>query len=168
MCVCLCSVGQSCPTLCDPMDCSPPGSSAHRLSQARILKWVAISFSRDSSWPGDRTCDSCIPFIVGKLFTAEPSAKAYKQFIMKIFFFNEWGKNSLLNKWCQENYNCLSKRKRQRERQTETLSWSCTNTNNNKNNSRWEGKFEVKNKILEAFEENNREYVFKLYTRRFS
>ena len=36
---------QSCPTLCDPMDCSPPGSSIHEISQARILEWVAISFS---------------------------------------------------------------------------------------------------------------------------
>ena len=46
------SVTQLCPTLCDPMDCSPPGSSVHRILQARILKWVAISFSRDSSNPG--------------------------------------------------------------------------------------------------------------------
>ena len=37
---------QSCPTLCDPMDSSPPGSSVHRILQARILDWVAISFSR--------------------------------------------------------------------------------------------------------------------------
>ena len=51
---------QSCPTLCDPMDSSPPGSSAHGISQARILEWVAISFSRGSSWPRDRTCISCI------------------------------------------------------------------------------------------------------------
>ena len=41
-------VAQSCPTLCDPMDCSPPGSSVHRILQARILEWVAISFSRRS------------------------------------------------------------------------------------------------------------------------
>ena len=39
---------QSCPTLCDPMDCSPPGSSIHGIFQARILEWVAISFSRGS------------------------------------------------------------------------------------------------------------------------
>ena len=38
-------VTQSCPTLCDPMDCSPPGSSVHRIFQARVLEWVAISFS---------------------------------------------------------------------------------------------------------------------------
>ena len=45
-------VAQSCPTLCDPMDCSPPGSSVHGISQARILEWVAISYSRVSSFPG--------------------------------------------------------------------------------------------------------------------
>ena len=43
---------QSCPTLCDPMDCSLPGSSVHRISQAKILEWVAISFSRDLPNPG--------------------------------------------------------------------------------------------------------------------
>ena len=42
-------VAQSCPTLCDPMDCSLPGSSVHGILQARILEWVAISFSRGSS-----------------------------------------------------------------------------------------------------------------------
>ena len=40
-------VTQSCPTLCDPIYCSPPGSSVHGIFQARILEWVAISFSRD-------------------------------------------------------------------------------------------------------------------------
>ena len=48
-------VTQSCPTLCDPMDCSPPGSSVHGIFQARVLEWVAISFSRGSSHPRDRT-----------------------------------------------------------------------------------------------------------------
>ena len=46
----LCLLAQSRPTLCDPMDCSPPGSSVHGISQARILEWVAISFSRDQTW----------------------------------------------------------------------------------------------------------------------
>ena len=44
-----CSVAQLCLTLCDPMDCSPPGSSIHGIPQARMLKWVAISYSRGSS-----------------------------------------------------------------------------------------------------------------------
>ena len=42
-------VAQSCRTLRDPMDCSPPGSSAHGISQARLLEWVAIAFSRDQT-----------------------------------------------------------------------------------------------------------------------
>ena len=46
---------QSCPTLCDLVDCSLPGFSLHRILQARILEWVAIFFSRGSSWPRDRT-----------------------------------------------------------------------------------------------------------------
>ena len=51
---------QSCPTLCDLMDCSPPGSSVHRIFQARILEWVSISSSKGSSWPRDWTHVSCI------------------------------------------------------------------------------------------------------------
>ena len=53
-------VAQSCPTLCDPVDCSLPGSSVHEILQARILERVAISFSRGSSRPRDRTWVSCI------------------------------------------------------------------------------------------------------------
>ena len=40
------SVAQLCPTLCDPMDCSPPGSSVHGIFQARILEWIAISYTK--------------------------------------------------------------------------------------------------------------------------
>ena len=46
---------QSCLTLCDPMDCSPPGSSVHGILQARILEWVSLSSSRGSSQPRDQT-----------------------------------------------------------------------------------------------------------------
>ena len=53
LCVCACPVIQSCLILCDPMDCSPPGSFVHGISQARILEWVAISFWRGSSQPRD-------------------------------------------------------------------------------------------------------------------
>ena len=49
-----------CPTFCDPMDCSLPGSTVHGIFQARVLEWVAISFSRGSSRPRDRTQVSCI------------------------------------------------------------------------------------------------------------
>ena len=58
--------------LCDPMDCSPPGSSVHGISQARILKWVAISFSRGSSQPRDRTH---VSWVASGFFTTEPLGK---------------------------------------------------------------------------------------------
>ena len=48
-------VAQLCPTLCDPMDCSLPGSSIHGIFQAIVLEWIAISFSRGSSWPRNPT-----------------------------------------------------------------------------------------------------------------
>ena len=48
-------VSHSCPTLCDPMDGSVPGSCVHGIFQARIFEWVAISFSRRSSWPRDKS-----------------------------------------------------------------------------------------------------------------
>jgi len=54
---------QSCPTLCDPMDCSLPVSSVHEIFQARVLEWVAIPFSRGSSWPRDGTSPAdSLPF----------------------------------------------------------------------------------------------------------
>ena len=67
---------QLCPTLCDPMDCSPPGSSVHGILQARILEWVAIFSSRGSSQPRDRTHASCSSCIAGRFFTPEPPGKA--------------------------------------------------------------------------------------------
>ena len=59
-------VAQSCPTLCDTMYCSSPGFSVHGILQARTLEWEAISFSRGSSGPRDRTQVSCI---AGRFFT---------------------------------------------------------------------------------------------------
>ena len=59
-------VAQSCLTLCDPMDCSIPGSSIHGIFQARVLEWVAISFSRGSSRPRNWTQ---VSLIVGRCFT---------------------------------------------------------------------------------------------------
>ena len=53
-------IAQSCPTLCDPVDFSLPGSSIHGILQAIILEWVTISFSKGSSQPRDRTQVSCI------------------------------------------------------------------------------------------------------------
>ena len=59
-------VAKSCPTFCNPMDCNLLGFSVHRILQARILEWIAIPFSRVSSWPRDWTQVSCTG---GKFFT---------------------------------------------------------------------------------------------------
>ena len=69
-------VAQSCPTLCDPMDCSLPGSSIHGIFQARVLEWVAISFSRGFSWPRDWTQVSCI---AGRHFTIWATREVLQQ-----------------------------------------------------------------------------------------
>ena len=66
---------QSCPTLCDPMDPSPPGFSVHGILQARILECVAMPSSRGSFWPRDGTCVSCGFCIAGRFFTTEPPGK---------------------------------------------------------------------------------------------
>ena len=57
-----------CATLFDSMDCSPPGSSVHGISQARILEWVAISFSRGSSRIWDRTWCPVSPALAGRFY----------------------------------------------------------------------------------------------------
>ena len=62
----LCCCAQLWPTLCDPMDCSPTGINVHGIFQARILEWVAIPFSRESSPPRDQTEVACI---TGGFFT---------------------------------------------------------------------------------------------------
>ena len=70
----MCSVAQSCLTLSDPMDCSPPGSSVHGILHARILEWVAMpSSSGGFSPPRDQTWVFCI---AGGSFTTEPPGKA--------------------------------------------------------------------------------------------
>ena len=60
LCYCCCLVAESCPTLCDPINYSLPGSSVHGISQARILEWVVISSFRRSSWPRGWARISCI------------------------------------------------------------------------------------------------------------
>ena len=70
-----------CPTLCDPMDCSLPGSSVHGIFQARILEWVAISFSRGSSQPRDQTQ---VSHNAGRLFTIWATREAYIALKMEI------------------------------------------------------------------------------------
>ena len=61
----LCMVSHVWLTLCNPVDCSLPGSSVHGISKARILEWVAISYSKASTQPRDQTCISCI-FWIGR------------------------------------------------------------------------------------------------------
>ena len=68
-------VVQSCPTLCDPMDCSSLGSSLHGILQARILEWVAIPSIRGSSQPRDQTQ---VSHIVGRFFTVWATREAPK------------------------------------------------------------------------------------------
>ena len=68
----LCSVLKSCLTLCDPMDYSPPGSSVHGVFQARVLKRIAISFSRGSRHPGVEPMSPVSPTVAGGLFTTKP------------------------------------------------------------------------------------------------
>ena len=75
--VCVCSVAQSCLTLCNPKDCNLPGSYVRGIFQARMLEWVAISSSRGSSRSRDRTHISCvkIPAMAGRFFTTVPPGK---------------------------------------------------------------------------------------------
>ena len=70
-----------CPTLCDPKDCSPPGSSVHRILQAWILEWVAMSSPRGSSQPRDQTQ---VSHIAGRFFTVWATSEAHFQH----YFFN--------------------------------------------------------------------------------
>ena len=92
------SVTQSCPTLCNPMDCSPSGSSVHGILQARILEWLAIPFSRGSFWPKDRTQFSCT---AGRFFTVW----ATRETLENICWMKEYcalllqGKKAFLQTW---------------------------------------------------------------------
>ena len=70
---CVCSVTKSCLTLCDPINCSLPGSSVHGISKARILKWVAISSSGNLP---DRGIKPTSPTLAGGFFTTEPPGKS--------------------------------------------------------------------------------------------
>ena len=83
----MCSVAQSCPTLCDPVDCSPLGLSVHRISQARLWEWVAISSSRASSWPKDHIQVSCVSSIGKKI----------------LYHCTTWEAHSIVTYWCLFN-----------------------------------------------------------------
>ena len=83
-------VAPSCPAPCDPMDCSLPGFSVHGIFQARVLEWVAISFSRGSSWSRDWTWVSCI---VGRCFTVWATRE------VKSVSFQSQGVPTMLSPW---------------------------------------------------------------------
>ena len=73
-----CLVKKLCPSLCEPMDGSPPGFSVHEIFQARVLEWVAISYSRGSSGPRDLGLASLVSSALGGgLFITEPSGKPH-------------------------------------------------------------------------------------------
>ena len=67
---------QLCPTLCDPMDCSPPGSSVHGVLQARILEWIIMPSSREGSQPRDRTHIFMSPALAARFFTISTTWEA--------------------------------------------------------------------------------------------
>ena len=80
-----CLVVQSCLILCDAMDCSLPGFFVHGISQARILEWVAISFSRGPSWPKGWTQVSCIS---DRFFTTELPGKPLNMLLPSEYKWN--------------------------------------------------------------------------------
>ena len=92
---------QSCLTLCDPIDCSPPDSSVHRISQAKILEWTAIPFSRRSSLPRDWTW---VSHIAGRFFTTEPPENS-----MSYLRGNRFNQHSELQSETQNSrvYSCM-------------------------------------------------------------
>ena len=87
-CFCCCLVAPSCPTLCDPVYCSPSGSSIHGIFQTRILERVAISYSRESSQNRDQTLVSHISFITGRFLTSEPLGKP-DEYLLSAYFTPE-------------------------------------------------------------------------------
>ena len=78
---CVCSVAEFCPTLCDPMDCSSSGSTVHRISQARMLEWVSVSYSRGPSWPESPVA----PALAGEFFTTVPPGEPSPRILAWIF-----------------------------------------------------------------------------------
>ena len=84
VCVCVCPLTQSCPTLCDPIDCSQWGSSVHEIFQAGILEQVAISSSRWSAQPRDQTCISRVSCTAGGFCTCWAIGEAPVYFIHSI------------------------------------------------------------------------------------
>ena len=71
----MCSVAQLCPTLCSPMDCSPPGSSVHGIFQARIQEWLSMPFPGNPPFSEIELTSLASPALAGGFFTTEPPGK---------------------------------------------------------------------------------------------
>ena len=87
---------QSCLTLCDPMDYSPPGSSVHGILQARTLEWVAMPSSRGSSQPRDQNQISCT---AGGFFTVWGTREAHSYLLnmLKFYFHTDYSSSTSMN-----------------------------------------------------------------------
>ena len=72
---------QLCPILCDPMDCSPPGSSVHGILQARILEWVSMPSFRGYSQPGIEFMSLTSPALAGGFFTTRQPHLSFKKWV---------------------------------------------------------------------------------------
>ena len=95
---------QLCLTLCDTMDCSPPGNSVHGILQARILEWVAMPFFRGSSWPRDWTHISMSPVLADMLFTTSTTLEAQ---ILTYYNINESWRHTKWNKSITKGQNTI-------------------------------------------------------------
>ena len=96
---------QSCLTLCNPMNCRPPVFSVHGILQARILEWVAMSFSRGYSWPRDWTPVFCVSCTEGGFFTTEPLGKLNNKITLKeLSLFSIWFYNMLQHEYYLVSY----------------------------------------------------------------
>ena len=98
----LCACGLSYLTLCNPMDCSPPGSSVHGILQARILEWVAISFSRDLPDPGIKPSSLTSPALVGGSFLKQ--TKNYLFFNWRIIALQNFVIFCQISTWISHRY----------------------------------------------------------------
>ena len=100
VCVCVCVwVAQLCPPLCDPMDCSLPGSSVHGILQARIPEWLAMPFSRGFFWLRDQTW---VSHIAGRFFTIWATKEAKRSYTVFSLSFSGWNVHLsyLIQKYC--------------------------------------------------------------------
>ena len=102
---------QLCPALCSPMDCSLPGSSAHGIFQIRILEQGAISYSRGSSQPKDRTHALGCPALAGRFLTTRATWAASQQRLVVFNFI----RNHFVRMYCDSSHISLHEKKKKSE-----------------------------------------------------